>query len=116
MRLWRRRTRYGTPEIFNTDQGSQFTAEEFTTVLLTAGVGVSMDGKGRWTDTVVVERLWRSVKYEDIDLHAYATMRELKAALARYFDFYNALRPHRSREDRTPDEVYFGSGNMKQAA
>lgn len=109
-------TRYGTPAIFNTDQGSQFTAEDFTDVLLSKGVRVSMDGKGRWIDNVFIERLWRSVKYDDIYLHAYATMRELKAGLARYFDFYNTLRPHQSLEDRTPDEVYFGSGDMKQAA
>jgi putative transposase len=109
-------TRYGTPEIFNTDQGSQFTAEDFTDVLLRKGVRVSMDGKGRWIDNVFIERLWRSVKYDDIYLHAYATMRELKAGLARYFAFYNTLRPHQSLEDRTPDEVYFGSGDMKQVA
>ena len=108
--------RYGTPEIFNTDQGSQFTAEDFTDVLLSKGVRVSMDGKGRWIDNVFIERLWRSVKYDDIYLHAYATMRELKAGLARYFDFYNTLRPHQSLEDRTPDEVYFGIGAMKKAA
>jgi putative transposase len=109
-------TRYGTPEIFNTDQGSQFTAEDFTAVLLTRGVRVSMDGKGRWIDNVFVERLWRSVKYDNVYLHAYVTLRELKVGLARYFDFYNSLRPHQSLEDRTPDEVYFGSGDMKQAA
>ncbi|MBM3340844.1 MAG: transposase family protein [Betaproteobacteria bacterium] len=71
-------TRYGTPQIFNTDQGSQFTAEEFTAVLLAKGVRVSMDGKGRWVDNVFVERLWRSVKYEQIYLHAHETMRELR--------------------------------------
>ncbi len=109
-------TCYGAPEIFNTDQGSQFTAEDFTKVLLATGVRVSMDGKGRWVDNVFVERLWRSVKYEDIYLHAYETMRELKAALACYFEFYNALRPHQSLEDRTPDEVYFGTDKMKKAA
>jgi putative transposase len=109
-------TRYGTPDIFNTDQGSQFTADDFVNTLLAKGVRVSMDGKGRWVDNVFVERLWRSVKYEDIYLHAYATLRELKVALARYFDFYNTQRPHQSLDDRTPDEVYFGSGDMKQAA
>lgn len=107
---------YGVPEIFNTDQGSQFTDEEFTKVLLAKGVRVSMDGKGRWVDNVFVERLWRSVKYEDIYLHAYQTLRELKAALACYFEFYNALRPHQSLEDRTPDEMYFATDAMKKAA
>ena len=109
-------TRYGTPEIFNTDQGAQFTAEDFTAVLLAKGVRVSMDGKGRWVDNVFVERLWRSVKYEDIYLHAYQSVRELKTALACYFEFYNARRPHQSLEDRTPDEVYFGTDDMKKAA
>jgi len=108
--------RHGAPEIFNTDQGAQFTAEAFTAVLLARGVRVSMDGKGRWIDNVFVERLWRSVKYEDIYLHAYETVRELKAALACYFAFYNARRPHQSLEYRTPDEVYFATVDMKQAA
>jgi len=109
-------TRYGTPEIFNTDQGAQFTAEDFTAVLLAKGVRVSMDGKGRWVDNVFVERLWRSVKYEDIYLHAYQSVRELKTALACYFEFYNARRPHQSLEDRAPDEVYFETDHMKKAA
>ena len=109
-------TRYGTPEIFNTDQGSQFTAEAFTAVLLAKGVRVSMDGKGRWVDNVFVERLWRSVKYEQIYLHAHETMRELKAALTSYFGFYNARRPHQSLKYRTPEEVYFGTGELKKAA
>jgi putative transposase len=108
--------RYGTPEIFNTDQGSQFTAEEFTAVLLAKSVRVSMDGKGRWVDNVFVERLWRSVKYEQIYLHAHETMRELKAALTSYFGFYNARRPHQSLAYQTPDEVYFGTGELKKAA
>jgi len=109
-------TRHGAPELFNTDQGSQFTAEDFTQPLQAQGVRVSMDGKGRWIDNVFVERLWRSVKYEDIYLHAYETMRELKAALARYFSFYNAQRPHQSLAYRTPDEMYFGTDDMKKAA
>jgi putative transposase len=108
--------RYGTPEIFNTDQGAQFTAEDFTKALLAKGVRVSMDGKGRWIDNVFVERLWRSVKYEDIYLHAYESVRELKTALARYFEFYNARRPHQSLDYRTPDEAYFGTDLMKKAA
>jgi len=109
-------TGYGTPEIFNTDQGAQFTAEDFTAALLAKGVRVSMDGKGRWVDNVFVERLWRSVKYEDIYLHAYQSVRELKTALACYFEFYDARRPHQSLMDRTPDEVYFGTVDMKKAA
>lgn len=108
--------RYGVPEIFNTDQGSQFTAEEFTTVLLAKGVRVSMDGQGRWVDNVFVERLWRSVKYEQIYLHAHATMRELREALTTYFAFYNARRPHQSLKYRTPDEMYFATSKLRKAA
>ena len=108
--------RYGAPEIFNTDQGSQFTAEDFTAALLAKGVRVSMDGKGRWVDNVFVERLWRSVKYEDIYLHAYGTLSELKAALVSYFSFYNARRVHQSLEYRTPDEMYFATHAMTKAA
>ena len=109
-------TRYGAPAIFNTDQGAQFTAEDFTQVLQAKGMRVSMDGKGRWVDNVFVERLWRSVKYEEIYLHGYETVREVRDALANYFSFYNARRPHQSLEYRTPDEVYFGTGEMKKAA
>ena len=108
--------RYGAPEIFNTDQGSQFTDGDFTAVLDTKGVRISMDGKGRWIDNVFVERLWRSVKYESIYLHAYETPREVTVALARYFEFYNAHRPHQSLEYRTPDEMYFGTQELKGAA
>ena len=108
--------RFGAPEIFNTDQGSQFTDEDFIEPLQAKGVRVSMDGKGRWIDNVFVERLWRSVKYEDIYLHAYETPREVKAALTRYFSFYNASRPHQSLGYRTPDEMYFGTHEMKKAA
>ncbi len=109
-------TRHGVPEIFNTDQGAQFTDEDFTAPLLAKRVRVSMDGKGRWVDNVFVERLWRSVKYEDIYLHAYETLRELNAALSCYFGFYNTRRPHQNLEYRTPDEVYFGAQPMKTAA
>ncbi len=108
--------RYGAPEIFNTDQGSQFTDGAFTAVLATKGVRISMDGKGRWIDNVFVERLWRSVKYESIYLHAHETPREVKGELARYFEFYNAHRPHQSLEYRTPDEIYFGPHALKGAA
>jgi putative transposase len=102
--------RFGQPEIFNTDQGSQFTDCEFTAPLIERGIGVSMDGKGRWIDNVFVERLWRSVKYELVYLHAHESIRELKAALAEYFEFFNATRPHQSLGYRTPDEVYFERG------
>jgi putative transposase len=111
-------TRYGAPEIFNTDQGSQFTDQDFTAPLLTKGVRVSIDGKGRWIDNVFVERPWRGVKCEDTYLHVYETLSEPKAALARYFGFYNARRPHQSLECRTSDEIYFAAGvmPMKKAA
>jgi len=109
-------TRYGAPEIFNPDQGSQFTADDFTQPLQAKGVRVSMDGTGRWVDNVFVERLWRSVTYEDLYLHAYETMRELNAALANYFDCYHARRPHQRLDDRTPDAVYFGPDEMKKTA
>jgi putative transposase len=108
--------RYGAPEIFNTDQGSQFTDDDFTAPLLEKGVHVSMDGKGRWVDNVFVERLWRSVKYEDIYLHAYQTVSEVRRALTSYFSFYNVDRPHQSLEYRTPDEMYFATDTIKQAA
>jgi putative transposase len=108
--------RYDAPEIFNTDQGSQFTDEDFTAVLAVKGVRISMDGKGRWIDNVFVERLWRSVKYESIYLHAYETPREVRVALARYFAFYNGRRPHQSLGYRTPDEIYFGTDELTGAA
>ena len=108
--------RYGAPEIFNTDQGSQFTDEDFTKLLLDKGVRVSMDGKGRWIDNVFVERLWRSVKYEDIYLHAYETVSQVRRALSIYFDFYNAGRPHQSLDYRTPDEMYFKFEKFRKAA
>ena len=108
--------RYGAPEIFNTDQGSQFTDDDFTAPLKAKGVRLSMDGKGRWIDNVFIERLWRSVKYEEIYLHAYATPREVTAALTRYFSFYNERRVHQNLDYRTPDEVYFGTDALKKAA
>ena len=99
--------RYGRPEIFNTDQGAQFTSEAFTGVLKAHDIEISMDGKGRWVDNVFVERLWRSVKYEDVYLRAYETPVELRAGLTRYFDFYNTRRRHSALDRRTPDAVYF---------
>ena len=107
---------YGTPEIFNTDQGSQFTSDEFTAVLKDAGVRISMDGKGRWVDNVFVERLWRSVKYEEVYLHAYGSIAEANRRLASYFDFYNHIRSHQSLDGMTPEAVYFASDAMKVAA
>ena len=99
--------RFGAPEIFNTDQGSQFTSEEWIKVLDDAGVAISMDGKGRWIDNVFIERLWRSVKYEEVYLHGYTNGTEARASLTKYFSFYNARRSHQALEYRTPDEVYF---------
>jgi putative transposase len=108
--------RYGAPEIFNTDQGSQFTSEAFTGVLKDNGIEISMDGKGRWVDNVFVERLWRSVKYEDVYLRAYETPVDLRAGLARYFEFYNTRRRHSALGRRTRDAVYFDSATSKLAA
>jgi putative transposase len=99
--------RHGRPEIFNTDQGSQFTSEVFTGVLTRNQVAISMDGKGAWRDNVFVERLWRSVKYEEVYLRAYGTVAEARASIGRYLDFYNTRRPHSSLDRRTPDRAYF---------
>jgi putative transposase len=98
--------RYGKPEIFNTDQGSQFTSHAFTSVLREAEVRISMDGRGRWMDNVFIERLWRSVKYECVYLHAFETGSELRAGLARWFTYYNHHRPHSALAGRTPAEAY----------
>jgi putative transposase len=108
--------RHGRPQIFNTDQGSQFTGETFTGVLKDAGVDISMDGKGRAMDNIMVERLWRSVKYEEVYLKDYASVGELTAALKQYFAFYNAERPHQSHGGQTPAEVYPGSARLTLAA
>ena len=99
--------RYGMPEIVNTDQGSQFTSEEFTDVVLNRGVKLSMDGKGAWRDNVFVERLWRSVKYERVYLKAYDSVSEARADIAEYIDWYNTKRPHSSLDDQTPDRTYW---------
>lgn len=108
--------RFGRPGIFNTDQGAQFTSEAFTNVLKDHDITISMDGKGRWVDNVFVERLWRTVKYEDIYLKAYETPRELEQGLDHYFRFYNSRRRHTALDRRTPDAVYFGELDMPQAA
>ncbi len=99
--------RHGRPEIFNTDQGSQFTSEVFTGVLTRDRVAISMDGKGAWRDNVFVERLWRSVKYEEVYLRAYDTVAEARASIGRYPSFYNSRRPHSSLDRQTPDQAYF---------
>jgi putative transposase len=108
--------RYGPPEIFNTDQGSQFTSADFTRVLTDNGIQISMDGKGRWLDNVFVERLWRSVKYEHVYLHAYESVTEAGEQLAGYFEFYNGQRPHSSLGAQTPDAAYFDSTAVRLAA
>ena len=95
------------PEIFNTDQGSQFTSDAFTRRLKEEGVTISMDGKGRWRDNVFVERIWKSIKYEEVYLHAYASVSEARASIGRYLEFYNTARPHSSLKAQTPDQVYF---------
>ena len=100
--------KFGAPDIFNTDQGSQFTSEDWTAPLKAAGVAISMDGKGRWIDNVFVERLWRSVKYEEVYLRAYANGTEARESLTHYFATYNAVRLHQNLEYQTPDEAYFG--------
>ena len=99
--------RHGRPEIFNTDQGSQFTGQDFTGLLLDNAIAISMDGKGAWRDNVFVERLWRSVKYEEVYLRAYDSVGEARASIGRYLDFYNRKRPHSSLDARTPDRAYF---------
>ena len=99
--------RHGTPEIFNTDQGSQFTSQAFTGLLKQHGIAISMDGKGCWRDNVFIERLWKSVKYEEVYLKAYDSVSHAKTSLGRYLDFYNRRRPHSSLDRLTPDQVYF---------
>jgi putative transposase len=108
--------RHGKPDIFNTDQGSQFTGEAFTGVLIKNGIAISMDGKGAWRDNVFVERLWRSVKYEEVYLRAYDTASEARASIGRYLDFYNRRRPHSSLDGTTPDHAYFTSPPLRMAA
>jgi putative transposase len=108
--------KHGKPEIFNTDQGSQFTSEAFTGVLIANKIAISMDGKGAWRDNVFVERIWKSVKYEEVYLHAYDSVSVARAALAKYLDFYNRKRPHSSLDRMTPDEAYFNPSPMAVAA
>lgn len=107
---------WGCPEIFNSAQGKQFTSQAFIEVLEQAQVRISMDGRGRWLDNVFIERLWRSVKYEEVYLHAWESGAEAKAGLARYFAFYNGTRPHEALGYRTPDELYFRADAAQEVA
>jgi len=108
--------KYGKPEIFNTDQGSQFTSAAFTGLLLENAIAISMDGRGSWRDNVFVERLWRSVKYEEVYLHAYDSVADARDGLGRYLTFYNARRPHSSLDAATPDHAYFNHTPLLAAA
>ena len=108
--------RYGKPEIFNTDQGSQFTSLAFTSVLQREEIAISMDGRGAWRDNVVVERLWRSVKYEEVYLRAYSGVSEARGSIGRYLNFYNGRRPHSSLGAKTPDQAYFDNLPVAMAA
>jgi putative transposase len=108
--------RYGVPEIVNTDQGSQFTSYEFTELLKAHQIRISMDGRGRWLDNVFIERLWRSVKHEEVYLRAYESVSAARDSLGRYFAFYDTRRPHSSLDRVTPDQFYFKSLPVHQAA
>jgi putative transposase len=108
--------RHGRPEIFNTDQGSQFTGAAFTGALAEKGITISMDGKGAWRDNVFVERLWRSVKYEEVYLRAYESVADARQSIGRYLDFYNTRRPHQSLDGVTPDQAYFTQPPLRAAA
>jgi putative transposase len=101
--------KYGTPGIFNTDQGSQFTSLEFTNILTSNNIRISMDGRGRWIDNVFIERLWKTVKYQEVYLKAYESISHARKELIKFFDRYNMRRPHQGLEDRTPDEVYYST-------
>src|SRR5450432_328541 len=108
--------RHGKSDIFNTDQGSQFTGSAFTGVLANKGIAISMDGKGAWRDNVFVERLWRSVKYEEVYLRAYDSVSEARASIGHYLNFYNGRRPHSSLDGTTPDQAYFNPLPIRMAA
>ncbi|WP_217898769.1 IS3 family transposase [Puniceibacterium sediminis] len=108
--------RHGAPEIFNTDQGSQFTSTDFIKVLAAREIKISMDGKGAWRDNVFVERLWRTIKYEEVYLRAYASVSEARAGIGRYLGFYNSRRPHSSLDGKTPDQAYFNQPMSEAAA
>jgi putative transposase len=108
--------RHGKPDIFNTDQGSQFTGTAFTGVLIKSAIAISMDGKGAWRDNVFVERLWRSVKYEEVYLRAYDSVNEARTSIGGYLNFYNVRRPHSSLDGMTPDQAYFTPLSLRTAA
>jgi putative transposase len=108
--------RHGKPEVFNTDQGSQFTGTAFTGMLASNDIAISMDGKGAWRDNVFVERLWRSIKYEEVYLRAYEGVGEARTSIGRYLDFYNRRRPHSSLDGATPDQAYFTPLPFRMAA
>jgi putative transposase len=108
--------RYGCPDIFNTDQGSQFSSESFTEALSSRGIAISMDGKGRWRDNIFIERLWKSIKYEDIYLKAYESMAQVRKGLTEYFLFYNQKRRHQGLDRKTPAMVYFNIQPQRQVA
>lgn len=107
---------HGVPEIVNTDQGSQFTSQAFTGLLKEHGIRISMDGKGAWRDNVFIERLWRSVKYEEVYLHAYDTVSDSRTGIGKYFNLYNRRRPHSSLKRKTPDQVYYFQQPLTLAA
>jgi putative transposase len=100
---------YGRPEIFNTDQGCQFTSDAFTKLLIGNGIDISMDGKGSWRDNVFIERFWRTVKYEEVYIRAYDSVAEARSSIGRYLEFYNGRRPHSALDRRTPDQAYYDS-------
>jgi len=108
--------KHGKPDIFNTDQGSQFTSAAFTGLLRDNAIAVSMDGRGAWRDNVFVERLWRSVKYEEVYLKAYASVGEARASIGRYLGFFNSKRPHSRHGGQTPDQAYFDDLPLAAAA
>jgi putative transposase len=108
--------KYGSPQIFNTDQGSQFTGTQFTGLLSSNGIAISMDGKGAWRDNVFIERFWRTIKYEEVYLHAYDSVGEARQSIGRYLAFYNARRPHTALDGRTPDQAYFDTLPLRTAA
>jgi putative transposase len=108
--------RYGRPEIFNTDQGAQFTSAAFTGLLLAHGIQISMDGLGCWRDNIFVERFWRTLKYEEVYLHAYDSVSDARTRIGRYLTLYNTRRPHSSLADRTPEEAYFLPLSLSAAA
>jgi len=101
--------KYGKPDIFNTDQGSQFTSLEFTNILINHGIKISMDGRGRWRDNIFIERLWKTVKYEEVYIKAYVSITEARKELKKFFDRYNMRRPHQGLDERTPDDVYWST-------